>query len=151
VRELFRRAGGLDVFRVKVDHVTGREGRCRGAAVVVIPCHIVLCLSQRRLGFLEGVLHLIHEFINRFYVGRRLMRFKAHLRVSAGVKKEGCLLCGRVDVVIVGELCQREECVPVVLSFSDEDLQVLFQFLVDSFHLSVGLRVVGGRRRGFDS
>jgi len=45
------------------------------------------------------------------------MRFKAHLRVSAGIEEEGCLLCGQVDVIIVGELRQGEECVPVVLSF----------------------------------
>jgi len=54
-------------------------------------------------------------------------------------------------VVIEGELRQREECVPVILSFSDKDLQVLFQFLVDQFRLSVSLWVVGGRCRGFDS
>ena len=59
MRELLRRAGGLDVFGVKVDHVAGREGRCRGAAAVVIPCHIVLCLSQRqassRVSFIQSV------------------------------------------------------------------------------------------------
>jgi len=54
-------------------------------------------------------------------------------------------------MVIVGELRQGEECVPVVLSFSDEDPQVLFQFLVDPFRLSIVLWVVGGRCRGFDS
>jgi len=54
-------------------------------------------------------------------------------------------------VIIVGELCQGEECVPVILSFSDEDPQVLFQFLVDPFRLSASLRVVSGRRRGLDS
>jgi len=131
VRELFQWAGGLDVFRVKVDHVARREGRCGGAVAVVILCHIVLCLSQRQLGFLEGILHLIREFINRFEAGWGLMQFEAHLRVLASIKEEGCLLRGRVDVVIVGELHQGEERVPVVLSFSDEDPQVLFQFLVD--------------------
>jgi len=54
-------------------------------------------------------------------------------------------------VIIVGELCQGEECVPVILSFSDEDPQVLFQFLVDPFRLSASLHVVSGRRRGLDS
>jgi len=54
-------------------------------------------------------------------------------------------------MVVVGELRQGEECVSIVLSFSDEDLQVLFQFLVDPFHLSIGLWVVGGRRCSFDS
>jgi len=79
------------------------------------------------------------------------MRFEAHPRVSAGIEEEGCLLRGGVDVVVVGELRQGEECVPIVLSFSDEEPQVLFQFLVDPFRLSVGLRVVSGRCRGFDS
>jgi len=65
-----------------------------GAAAVVIPCHIVLCLGQHRLGFLEGVLHPIREFINHFEAGRRLMQFEAHPRVSAGIEEEGCLLCG---------------------------------------------------------
>jgi len=65
------------------------------------------------------------------------MRFEAHPGVSAGIEEEGCLLCGRVDVVIVGELCQGEEHIPAVLSFSNKDPQVLFQFLVDLFHLSV--------------
>jgi len=79
------------------------------------------------------------------------MRFKAHPRVLASIEEEGCLLHGRVDVIIVGELRQGEECVPVILSFSDEDPQVLFQFLVDLFRMSVGLQVVSGRRCGLDS
>jgi len=74
------------------------------------------------------------------------MQFKAHPRVSAGIEEEGGLLCGRVDVIIVGEFRQGEECVPVVLSFSPKDPQVLFQFLVDPFCLSIGLRVISGRR-----
>jgi len=61
------------------------------------------------------------------------MRFEAHPRVLAGIEEEGCLLHGGVDVVVVGKLHQGEECVPVVLSFSDEEPQVLFQFLVDPF------------------
>jgi len=79
------------------------------------------------------------------------MWFEAHLRVLAGIEDEGCLPHGRVDVIIVGELRQGEECVPVVLPFSDEDPQVLFQFLVDPFRLSVGLWVVSGRHCGFNS
>jgi len=79
------------------------------------------------------------------------MQFKAHPRVSASIEEEGCLLCGRVDVVIVGELHQGEECVPVILPFSNEDPQVLFQFLVDPFHPSISLQVVGSRHCSLDS
>ena len=83
-------------------------------------------------------------YYNRVFSGR------AEVMRITGVEEKRCLLHGQVDVVVVGELRQGEECVPVVLSFSNEDLQVLFQFLVDPFRLSVCLRVVGGRRRGFD-
>ena len=98
----------------------------------VVSRHIVLCLGQRRLGFLERVLHPVRELVNCFDVGRRLMQFEAHLRVSAGIEEEGRLLHGGVDVVVVGKLRQGEECVPVVLSFSDEEPQVLFQLVFGS-------------------
>jgi len=137
VRELLRQAGGLDVLGVKVDHVAGREGRCGRAAAVVVSRHIILRLRQRRLGFFEGVFHPVRELVNCLDVGRRLMWFEAHPQVPAGIEEEGCLLRGGVDVVVVGKLRQGEECVPVVLPFFDEEPQVLFQFLVDPFRLSV--------------
>ena len=92
-----------------------------GGCKLVVSCHIILRFGQRRLGFFEGVLHPVRELVNCLDVGRRLMRFKAHLWVSAGIEEEGHLLRGGVDVVVVGELRQGEECVPVVLSFSDEE------------------------------
>jgi len=119
--------------------------------VVVVSRHIVLRLGQHRLGFFEDILHPVCELVNCFNAGRRLMRFEAHPQVPASIEEEGCLLHGGVDVVVVGKLRQGEECVPVVLSFSDEEPQVLFQFLVDPFHLSVGLWVVSSRRHSFDS
>jgi len=63
----------------------------------------------------EGIFHPICELVDSFNAGCRLMQFEAHPGVSAGVKEERHLLRGRVDVVIVGELRQGEECVPVVL------------------------------------
>ena len=79
------------------------------------------------------------------------MRFKAHSRVSASVEKERSLLCGGVDVVVVGKLSEWEKGMPVVLLLSDKDLQVLFQLLVNSFSLSFCLRVVGCGGCTFDS
>ena len=72
------------------------------------------------------------------------MWFEAHPRVSAGIEQERGLLSGRVDMVVVGELRERKEVIPVILSFSDEDAYVLFQFLVNPFGLSVGLWMIGG-------
>ena len=111
MRELLRWAGGLDVFGVKVDHVAGREGRCRRATAVVVSRHIVFRLGQRQLSFFEGVLHPVREPVNCFDAGWRLMRFEAHPRVPAGIEEKGRLLRGGVDVVVVGKLRQGEECI----------------------------------------
>ena len=73
------------------------------------------------------------------------MWFEAHPRVSAGIEQERGLLHGRVDMVVIGELREWKEVIPVILSFSDEDAYVLFQFLVNPFSLSVGLWMIGGR------
>ena len=47
-----------------------------------------------------------------------------------------------MDVVVVLEFCKGEEVVPIVLLLVDEMSEELFQFLVNSFHLSVSLGVV---------
>jgi len=44
-------------------------------------------------------------------------------------------------MVVVLELFQWKKVVPVVLLFVDEDLEVLIQFLVDMFHLSIHLQM----------
>jgi len=44
--------------------------------------------------FFESIVHPIHELVNGFNMGWRLMQFEAHPGVSAGVEEEGCLLCG---------------------------------------------------------
>jgi len=54
-------------------------------------------------------------------------------------------------MVVVGELRELEECVPVSLPFQNKDLQGLLQFLIDMLHLSVSLQMVGGGGCGFDS
>ena len=46
-------------------------------------------------------------------------------------------------MVVVLEFRERKEVFPVVLSLVDEQPEVLFQLLVDTFRLSVTLRVVG--------
>jgi len=71
------------------------------------------------------------------------MWFEAHLGVSASVEQEQSLLCGRVDMVVVRELCKWEEIIPVILLFTDEAAYILFQFLINLFGLSVGLWMIG--------
>jgi hypothetical protein len=52
------------------------------------------------------------------------------------------VLSGCMDMVIVLEFCKWEEFCPIVLLFTHKNLEVLFEFLVDMFCLSISLRVV---------
>ena len=71
------------------------------------------------------------------------MGLKAHLWVSSGVKHEGSLLCGRVYMIVVLELCQCKQFIPVILPLVDKEVEILFQLLVDLLHLSITLQMVG--------
>ena len=71
------------------------------------------------------------------------MWLKAHLWVSSKVKHEGSLLCGGVYVVVVLELCQWKQLIPVVLPLIDKEAEILLQLLVDRFHLYITLWMVG--------
>ena len=71
------------------------------------------------------------------------MWLKAHLWVPPRVKHEGSLLCGRVYMIVVLELCQQKQFIPVVLPLIDKEVEILFQLLVDLLHLSITLQMVG--------
>ena len=46
-------------------------------------------------------------------------------------------------MIVVLELCQRKQFIPVVLPLIDKEAEVLFQLLVDPLHLSITLWMVG--------
>jgi len=80
-----------------------------------------LALASADLCLFKCALHPVSELIHCFDSGWRLVWFEAHPRVLASVKEEWRLLCGGVDVVVVRELREWEERVPVVLSFPNKD------------------------------
>jgi hypothetical protein len=53
-------------------------------------------------------------------------------------------LCCRVDVIGIRELGKGQEFIPIVLSFVREQLDILFQLLVQAFSLTIRLWVVSG-------
>jgi len=111
---------------------------------IVVERHVILQLGQIRLCFLLGVCHLIFELIDGFHVGPRLIRFKAHAGDTSSVEEERRVLSRRVNLVVVLEFHERQEPHPIVLSLVGEESEILFQFLVDPFCLSITLWVVGG-------
>ena len=46
-------------------------------------------------------------------------------------------------MIVVLELCQQKQFIPVVLPLVDKEAEILFQLLVDLLHLSVTLWMVG--------
>ena len=62
----------------------------------------------------------------------------------SGVEEERRVLSGRVNLVVVLELRGWQEPHPIILSLVGEESEILFQFLVDPFCLSISLWVVGG-------
>jgi len=53
------------------------------------------------------------------------------------------MLGGSMNLVVILELCEWQEPHKIILSLVSEELEILFQFLVDPFCLSISLRVVG--------
>jgi len=53
------------------------------------------------------------------------------------------MLGGRMNLVVVLEFCKWQEPHPIILFLVGEESEILFQFLVDPFRLSISMRVVG--------
>jgi hypothetical protein len=61
----------------------------------------------------------------------------------APVQVEWCLVCATVNFIVVAELSQGKPLRPVILSIIDEEAKVLFNLLVKSLCLTIGLWVIG--------
>src|ERR1700682_5950969 len=119
VRELLRRPGGSDVGSIQIYFVTRLVSWGRKSSLVVVTSHVIFCLAEGCLCFFKCQLHPVRELVNRFYLSR-LFRFEAHPRVLTGIEKEGGLLSGRVDVVVVLEFRHGQKVCPVVLPLTSE-------------------------------
>jgi len=61
----------------------------------------------------------------------------------SSVKEERRVLSGRMNLVVILEFCEWQESHPIILPLIGEKMEILFQFQVDPFCLSISLRVVG--------
>ena len=64
---------------------------------------------------------------------------------------KGGSVVGRVDSGVDNEFGHRKVFVPIILSAADVEAEILLDFLVGSFSLSVGLRVIGSGEVGLDT
>ncbi len=118
--------------------------RCR-FSFVVLSFHVGRCLLKRFVGFSVDVAHRRNEVGGRGIGDGVVVRgVRDESRVLAVQDHEGAFAHSAVDSIVVHEFCERQPVGPVVLSIVNEDSEVLFDFLVNSFGLSIRLRVEGG-------
>ncbi len=103
-----------------------------------------MCLSM-------NVAHRRHEFFCCGIGDRVVIRgVRDETWVTAVQDHGGAFARSTVDSIVVCELCEWEPIGPVVLSIVNKDSEVLFNFLVNSFSLTICLRMEGGRCVGHD-
>ena len=81
--------------RIEVDLISRCVYWSWGASLVVVPCHVVLCLCQCRFSLLQCFLHSVCELVDRFDLWRGLVRFETgsyHLHDVFTVVTVGCLV-----------------------------------------------------------
>src|SRR3981189_585565 len=87
--ELCRGSGGFDVARVLPCSVSGVEGQSWGSPTIVVVGVFRFSFAKCCLCLLQSGFHPIPKVVDRLDFRCALPRFKAHLRVTSGVKHEG--------------------------------------------------------------
>src|SRR5215475_1537840 len=77
VIELFRRSLCPNIPSVQPDLVANLKRFCLPAVSVVITCHIICRLLERRPGLLHRFCHSVRKLVSSFY-SRRTPRFHSH-------------------------------------------------------------------------
>ena len=93
----------MDITCIQVYLISDVKLQSQNLALVVVPSHVFLGLPECRPGLQEHRVHPVSEFIDSLQLGFGLVWFKAHPRVSAGVKHGWSLLGGGMHIVVVLE------------------------------------------------
>ncbi len=118
---------------------------------VILSLHIGRSLLKRVLRLSMNVAHRRHEFLCCWIGDGIVIRgIGDETRVLSVQHHERVLASSAVDPVVVRKLCEWEPIGPVVLSIVNEDLEVFLDLLVNSFGLTICLRMESGRCVGRD-
>ena len=88
--------------------------------MVIVQRHVVSCLGESCLRLFNGRFYTPDKVVRCFDVGWSCW-LEPHARVSSAIKVERRELRRGVDMIVVRELGKREQVVPIVLSFVDEE------------------------------
>ena len=96
----------------------------------------------------EGLVQLIKIYDKVLGVGGGKVAFQigGDVQTITLVCKERRDSCSCTEGVVVGKFHEQQKVRPVVLLVVDVGMEVLFQYLIDAFCLSIGLRVVAGAK-----
>ena len=135
------RSSCLNVLRQEEDLVARDDVGWRGAAIVGRPLVAFLGNLERFSQVLVELVEVCSE-LSSAEGGYVALGMDVEGWVIALVGEEGGHAGGGVRSVVVGEFREREEVGPVVLLVRAVMSEVLFQGLIRSFGLTIGLRVV---------
>lgn len=105
-------------------------------------CRFVECFLGLLVDYCHGFSKLVGGGVAK---GRGSRRIWEDSRITTIEYHKGTFPSRAMDAVVMCEFSEREPVAPVSLSVVDEDAEILLHFLIDSFCLSVGLRVKGRR------
>lgn len=90
--------------------------------------------------------HILHKFGGSgVHEGRSLCGVRKDSGVTAIEYHERTLASHTMNSVVMGEFSKQEPIAPVGLSVVNEDLEILLNFLVNLFSLTIRLRMKGSR------
>ena len=91
--------------------------------------------------FSMNVGHVIDRFLSSVVVDSDI-RGRAGGGMVTMHQIEGRMSGADVNSIVVGEFCNGQPIDPIILMVIDEEMQVLFQLLIDAFSLTVHLRMI---------
>ena len=98
--------------------------------------------------------------MNLFYGGNKVIDcdnfdsavgLSVHIEVASIESIEESDFCGQLDFIVICEFSEREPSGPVFFAVVREGVNVLFNFLIGMFSLTISLGVKGGGEAGFDT
>src|SRR3981189_653253 len=92
----------------------------------------------------------IYQIFNRGNFCRSTS-FMTHMRVLTVVDHKWRKFCGTVNSIVMGEFGDGKPLNPVILTMVNKDMKILFKFLINTFCLTISLRMVSCRRSGLDT
>ena len=117
---------------------------------IIVVLHFVLGYVKCSFGFFSDKEHVLSEHVGRCLLDQP-SGFDSVIRFLSIIEIEGGVASCRVLPCVVDECCTGKPFYPIILMVIGENPEILFNFLVCSFRLTIGLGMIGGGEGSLDS